>query len=83
MEIQLLRSIFLLRHGQEARGTNHRLGGPLTELGRMQAERAGERLRHYPIGAIYASTLRRAAETAGIVAQRLPAARLALTDDLW
>jgi broad specificity phosphatase PhoE len=44
---------------------------PLTETGRWQAERVGDRLRGRDIGAIYASPFRRATETAHLIAERL------------
>jgi broad specificity phosphatase PhoE len=64
--------IHLIRHGQ----TEHNRSGltlgradvPLNELGRMQAAALGERFANHPLGAIYASPLSRAHETARAVA---------------
>lgn len=64
---------YLLRHGQSegnARRTfQGRLDLPLNERGRTQARALGAWLTHKGIGALYASSLLRAAETARIVAQ--------------
>ncbi len=83
MDIQLLRTIWLLRHGQEAPERPRPLGGHLTELGRQQAELVAQRLADYPITRIVASTLHRAAETAQIVATRHPSLTIEYTEDLW
>ena len=70
-----VRVIYLIRHGQYESypDNNDSLGGSLTVIGRDQAERAAEALSQMPITAIHSSTLRRAAETAGIIALRFPA----------
>lgn len=66
------RFLYLVRHGQEARDQrNDALGGPLTALGRKQAARVGVRLREYPIQRIFRSDMRRAFETAQIIAERI------------
>ena len=70
--------ILLVRHG-ESRAFNgvpfpmiDGQGDPeLSELGRDQAERVGERLCDQPIDAIYVTNLRRTAETAAPLARRL------------
>jgi broad specificity phosphatase PhoE len=62
MDIRLLRSIFLIRHGQALSSATDRMGGGLTDLGQRQAELAARRLSHYPIQIVYTSTLRRAAD---------------------
>ena len=70
----------LLRHGQTALSVEKRFSGSgadpvLTETGRAQANAAARRLAHdasdAPYGAVYASPLRRAGETAAIVAAAL------------
>jgi serine/threonine-protein phosphatase PGAM5 len=68
------RIIYIVRHGQTDRSAVRRdsLGNGLTELGREQAERTAERLRALPIDIIHHSTLRRAAETATIIATPFP-----------
>ncbi len=66
--------LYLIRHGQA--GNN--LGGidtvppdpPLTEVGREQARRLGERMASYGVDAICASPLKRAQETAQAIADR-------------
>ncbi|MBI3960375.1 MAG: histidine phosphatase family protein [Chloroflexi bacterium] len=83
MDIQLLRTVWLLRHGQEAPDRPRPLGGYLTELGRQQAELTAQRMADYPITRIVASSLHRAAETAQIVAARHPAIEIEYTEDLW
>ena len=67
--------LILLRHGQSVANAENRLAGhsdyDLTDLGRKQAELAGEYLAaHYPPDVIYASDLLRAYNTA------LPTSRL-------
>jgi alpha-ribazole phosphatase len=63
---------YLVRHGETAWNAEGKLCGrtdiELNDAGRRQAERLGERLRALPPAAIYASPLRRAAETAAIIA---------------
>ena len=70
----LLRKIYLVRHGQYAAEAtaNDGLGGSLTDLGRRQAELTAERFSAMPIDIIFHSGLRRARETAEIIASRLP-----------
>jgi probable phosphoglycerate mutase len=63
----------LLRHGQTALSIDGRFSGlgtdpVLTDEGRAQARRAAERLAGQPFDAVITSPLRRAAETARIVA---------------
>jgi serine/threonine-protein phosphatase PGAM5 len=63
------RTLYLIRHGQyDFVHQPDDLGGYLTALGREQARRTAEMLSSLPISAIYCSSLRRAAETAGIIA---------------
>ena len=65
--------IFLVRHGESAWNVTHRYTGqedpPLSELGRLQAQRLAERLRAEPVEAIYSSAARRAVETAQPIAK--------------
>jgi probable phosphoglycerate mutase len=71
--------LILVRHGQSApyrEGTAFALVAgqgdpPLSPLGERQAERVGERLATWPIDAIYVTTLRRTAQTAAPLADRL------------
>ncbi|MEO8609293.1 MAG: histidine phosphatase family protein [Chloroflexota bacterium] len=80
-----VRVIYLVRHGQyESYPENgDALGGSLTPLGRDQAERAADALAQMPISAIHTSTLRRAAETAGIIALRFPSINVQPSRELW
>ncbi len=69
------RILLLARHGQTEWNLQQRIQGwtdlPLTDQGRQQAERLAETLKSYEIRRIFASDLRRARETAEIVAQIL------------
>ncbi len=63
----------MIRHGFSVANNEKRFAGhsdfPLTELGKRQAERCAEALKHEHIDAIYASDLKRAFETAIPVAK--------------
>lgn len=83
MEIQTYRTVWLLRHGQEALERPLPLGGHLTDLGCRQAALTAARLAGLPIRRIVASTLHRAAETARLVAAALPGLEIEYTDELW
>jgi len=67
--------IFLVRHGQDTDNAagilNGRRDTELTELGREQAEKVAEKLRDNDVQIIYASPLKRAYETAWIIATEL------------
>jgi len=67
--------ILLARHGESDWNAQGRWQGhadrPLTETGRIQAECLADRLAETPIDVIYSSDLRRAADTARIVGERL------------
>jgi len=78
--MMLDRRIFLLRHGQYDQTVQHTDGGPLTELGRIQAQQSARYLQSYPIGQIISSTMRRAQETAALIAQEMPQAVLSQSD---
>jgi serine/threonine-protein phosphatase PGAM5 len=67
------RTLYLIRHAQQAEQTPviDRFGPSLTSLGREQARLLGERLSGQRIDTIYYSTLRRAAETASILAEQI------------
>lgn len=68
------RILYLVRHGQYQQ--NHtftdELGGGLTELGNEQAWLTAQALVELPIKHIYTSPLRRAVETAEVIAGMLP-----------
>lgn len=65
--------LYLIRHGQSTanRGDARILDPPLTELGRQQADRAGQTLKHLGITRLYCSAMRRAVQTAVIVGEHL------------
>jgi len=68
------RVMYLVRHGHfdvMARPADGLEGG-LTALGRKQARLTAKRLSRLPITALYHSDLRRAAETAAIIAEKFP-----------
>jgi serine/threonine-protein phosphatase PGAM5 len=66
--------IYLVRHGQAAYAETEPkdVHGYLTELGRQQAHLAAKRLAQLPITAIHHSDLKRASETAELIAKQLP-----------
>jgi broad specificity phosphatase PhoE len=68
-------TIVLVRHGETDWNRERRFQGhadtPLNEAGRLQAHELAELLRHEGASAIYTSPLRRASETARIVAERI------------
>jgi broad specificity phosphatase PhoE len=76
------RTIYLLRHGYHDLESAHKLGGGLTSTGVEQAQLTAQRFSPLPISAIYCSTLRRAVETAEIVAQEFPDVPLRRSQDL-
>lgn len=65
-------TLYLIRHGRSVGNAAKQIQGwldlPLDELGRRQARALGERFRHKPLAAIYASPLERATETARAIA---------------
>jgi broad specificity phosphatase PhoE len=68
------RTLYLVRHGRYdwESPSPDKFEGSLTDLGRQQAALTGRRLRTLPIDVIHHSTLRRARETAAIIAAELP-----------
>jgi broad specificity phosphatase PhoE len=64
--------VLLARHGETDWNRDNRFQGhadpPLNDLGRLQARELAQRLETEPLTAVYASPLRRARETAQIVA---------------
>ncbi|MCA1667160.1 MAG: histidine phosphatase family protein [Thermomicrobia bacterium] len=73
----------LVRHGESTYNAEGRIQGqqdaPLSERGRQQAERIGERLRTYQFSACYASDLSRAADTARAIMRHHPDLPFAFT----
>ncbi|HEU0337127.1 MAG TPA: histidine phosphatase family protein, partial [Gaiellaceae bacterium] len=65
-------TVLLARHGETDWNREGRFQGhadpPLNDLGRAQARELADRLAREPLAAVYASPLRRAYETAEIVA---------------
>jgi probable phosphoglycerate mutase len=71
------RLLYLARHADaapSAAGADDD-AAELSEVGRRQADLLGARLAGTPFGAVWHSPLRRAAETARLVAAHLPACR--------
>jgi broad specificity phosphatase PhoE len=64
--------LYLVRHGESTYNAEGRIQGqadvPLSELGRRQSEAVAEALRAQPVDAVYSSPLRRALETARLIA---------------
>jgi broad specificity phosphatase PhoE len=64
--------LYLIRHGQTNWNAERRIQGStdtsaLTDMGRAQAQKAGERLSALTVSAIYSSPMKRARETAQII----------------
>lgn len=78
-------TILLIRHGETDWNAEGRWQGhtdiPLNETGRRQARLLAQRLRDWPISAIYCSDLQRAYETAAIIAQQVGLE--CIVDDVW
>lgn len=68
------RIIYLIRHGQAAYAetTPKDMHGYLTDLGQQQALLTAQRLSQLPIATIHHSDLKRAAQTAKLIASKLP-----------
>ncbi|WBB69196.1 histidine phosphatase family protein [Micromonospora sp. WMMD812] len=64
--------LYLIRHGEQDRASDHAPDGGLSQLGLEQADRLGRRLRRVPFAAIHHSPLARAAQTADVVVAHLP-----------
>jgi serine/threonine-protein phosphatase PGAM5 len=79
------KTIYLVRHGQQRAEppARTRFGNPLTAAGVRQARYTARRLAPCPVSAIFFSTLHRAAETAGIIAQAFPGVRARSSRGLW
>lgn len=78
------RMIYLIRHGQyESKPDDGELGGLLTDLGKQQAQLIGSLLSGMEISAIHCSSMRRANETAEIIAQLIPHIEPDPTPLLW
>src|SRR5262249_5745086 len=73
-KLRRVTTILLARHGETAWNRDLRWQGhadpPLTDRGRQQARGVSDRLADVRVAAVYSSDLRRALETAAIVAER-------------
>jgi len=78
--------ILIVRHGQDEDNAKQILNGrrdmPLTELGRQQAQTVAVKLRDNNINFIYSSPLKRAHETAEIIAAELGISDVTINPDL-
>jgi serine/threonine-protein phosphatase PGAM5 len=74
-------TLYLIRHGQYERSmaAAEPGDGPLTALGREQADQTGRRLSAFVVDVIHHSTLIRATETAQIIAAHFPGVELRAT----
>lgn len=81
-----MRKLFIVRHGQDEDNANLILNGrrnqPLTDLGRQQAKTVANKLKCYQIDIIYSSPLKRAFETAQIIAKELGIQDVVRNDDM-
>lgn len=80
------RYLYLVRHGNynTYEQSTDELGGRLTPLGRDQAALTGRHLALYqPLHALHASTMRRAMETAEVIALHLPHLEIQPSRLLW
>lgn len=57
--------LYLIRHGRQ-NSSDCNVNVPLSEKGKLQAKLLGERMKRYPVDALYSSDLTRAVETAQI-----------------
>ncbi|MDQ1608855.1 MAG: hypothetical protein QOE16_1587, partial [Microbacteriaceae bacterium] len=67
--------LYLVRHGEQQDAEHGLDDGPLSNRGKRQAQLIAERLGGVPFTGAYHSPLNRAAETAAIMAERMPALR--------
>lgn len=65
--------LYLVRHGEQLDAQHGMPDGPLSPRGRRQAELLAERLGGVPFDHAWHSPLQRAAETAAIIAAKMPA----------
>lgn len=78
------RIIHLIRHGQYiSTPDDGELGGSLTDLGKQQAAMIGSLLAGMDISEIHCSSMRRAEETAQIIAHSIPDIEPNSTELLW
>lgn len=65
--------LYLVRHGEQQDAEHGLPDGPLSPRGRRQAALVADRVSGLPLDAVWHSPLRRAAQTAEIMSERLPA----------
>ncbi len=86
IQIKNMPKIFIVRHGQDVDNANNILNGlrdlDLTDLGREQAKEAAQKLKDKNIKIIYSSPLKRALETAQIMARTLGVKKIIVNNDL-
>jgi len=77
--------IYLVRHGhyESSDATCDPSEGCLTELGKAQAYLVAQRLRQFPIDRIHSSSMKRAVETADVIAAAFPEISLHTSNLLW
>lgn len=64
--------VYLVRHGEHQDAEHGLVDGPLSARGKRQAELIADRLSGIPFDGVWHSPLERAAETARIIAERMP-----------
>ncbi|MWB97991.1 histidine phosphatase family protein [Agromyces seonyuensis] len=69
----MTRFLYLVRHGEQLDAEHGLPDGPLSPRGRRQAQLVAERLGGVPFDEAWYSPLTRAAETAAIIAEKMPA----------
>ena len=79
-----VRNIYLIRHGEYEHGVDTADEGSLVALGRQQTRLVAARLDAQPVAitSLQASTMNRARETAGIIAEHFPDLEPALFEDI-
>jgi serine/threonine-protein phosphatase PGAM5 len=75
-------TLYLIRHGQYDTTNKHPLGGSLTEIGRQQVAHAAKALKGVPLTGFYTSPLRRAVETAYLIAPHFPDSTVQIIEGL-
>lgn len=65
--------IYMVRHGEQQDAEHGLPDGPLSPRGKRQAQLVADRLGGVPFTAAWHSPLKRASETANIIAERMPA----------
>lgn len=86
MTFNKMTNIYLVRHGEDQDNAKHILNGhrdtELTSIGEKQAEKTGEELKKANIKVIYSSPLKRAYNTAKIIAEKIGIKDIVIDDRL-